>query len=555
MKENDQYNNISGRESDPAEKKSGEDSLLFRLLKLRPNAAKPSISESQHLDEQQEKETPEELQSQGEEEDYGPELEDKLEQELESEPAEEEAEEAEPPEPVDAVVDVVIDPGKMSAGVTVYPPEHGGAHVTRALLDEALAKKQVVFGIDTEMLDKIAQQRLYHTFVTVAKGQPPIDGENGQVFDEFPREREFKLTTKEDGSIDFKNLNLILDVKAGTLLCTITKPTQPVDGTNVFGNPVGARPGKEAFMPAGKNTRVSEDGLQLFAAVDGNLVFSDNRFNVEQVFVVQENVDNSVGNIDFSGDVVVKGDVLEGYVIRAKGDVTIKGMVEGASIFAGGNITIMNGMNGMKKGILESKKEIRSKYLENCTIKAEGAIYADSIINSTVFCNDKLVVTGKRGAIIGGSCTVLRSIEAKVVGTPSYTATAITIGATPEILLRRNDTLRQIEELKTEMSNNANNIVYLERFEAAGTLSAERSKLLAQLRRQKPISMLKLSQLNKTLEDTNEIIQNVTACKLTCNQIHPPTRITIGHATTIVQDTMNKCYFFYADGEIKVGYQ
>ena len=528
--------------------------MLSRLLKL---ATKPSAS--QRAEEQQEKEPDEELQSQAEEEDIDPELEEELEEELEAESEEAESEEAESeegekPEPVDATVDVIIDPSKMSVGVTVYPPEHGGAHVTRAQLDEALAKRQIVFGIDTEMLDKIVQQRLYHSFVTVARGQPPIDGENGQVIDEFPRERELKFTTKEDGSIDFKNLNLILDVKEGTLICTITKPTPPVDGVNVYGNPVGARPGKEAFMPAGKNTRVSEDGLQLFAAVDGNLVFSDNRFHVEQVFVVQENVDNSVGNIDFSGDVLVKGDVLEGYVIRAKGDVTIKGMVEGASIYAEGNINIMNGMNGMKKGILESKKEIRSKYLENCTIKAEGTIYADSIINSTVYCNDKLIVTGKRGAIIGGSCTVLRSIEAKVVGTPSYTATAITIGATPEILQRKNDTLKQIQDLKDEMSNNANNIVYLERFEAAGTLSPERSKLLAQLRRQKPIQMLKLSQLNKTLEDINEIIQNVTACKLSCNQIHPPTKITIGHATTIVQDTMNKCCFFYADGEIKVGY-
>ena len=73
-----------------------------------------------------------------------------------------------------------------------------------------------------------------------------------------------------------------------------------------------------------------------------------------------DNVDNSTGNLRFNGDVVVKGFVQEGFEIHSTGNVRIEGSVEGASIYADGSILLVNGINGMGRGILQAGKEVTS---------------------------------------------------------------------------------------------------------------------------------------------------------------------------------------------------
>ena len=104
---------------------------------------------------------------------------------------------------------------------------------------------------------------------------------------------------------------------------------------DVFGQPVRGRRGTMPPVPQGRNIVYSEDRDRLLAACEGNLTFRSGRFHVENVFTVSGNVDNSVGNINFTGSVVIHGDVLEGYSVKAKGDITVMGIVEGARLSAG----------------------------------------------------------------------------------------------------------------------------------------------------------------------------------------------------------------------------
>lgn len=95
--------------------------------------------------------------------------------------------------------------------------------------------------------------------------------------------------------------------------------------------PIKGKDGKPPHIPAGKNTVLSEDKTKLLADIDGEVVYEGNKFNVKNLLTINHDVDNSIGNIDFTGDILIKGDVREGYSVKAEGDVTIFGTVEGAT--------------------------------------------------------------------------------------------------------------------------------------------------------------------------------------------------------------------------------
>lgn len=82
-------------------------------------------------------------------------------------------------------------------------------------------------------------------------------------------------------------------------------------------------------------------------------------------------MDNSTGNIDYPGNVTVRGNVKGGFSIIAKGDIVVEGVVEDALIQAGGQIIVKRGIHGMTKGILRAQGNVICKFIENATIIPE----------------------------------------------------------------------------------------------------------------------------------------------------------------------------------------
>lgn len=461
--------------------------------------------------------------------------------------------EEEKPQPVPAAVSVSLPQNKMAAVIEIAPPQNGGEDITEEQILDALKAKGVVFGILNDKISAVVQNKEYDTWITVANGVPAIDGVDGIIQDCFDREKQMELNTREDGTVDFKNLNLIENIQEGTVICNIISPKPGSDGTSVLGETVKPRQGREAKIPKGKNTRVSEDGTQLEAACSGRLFFANGMFNVDDVLRIDGNVDNSVGNIDFCGEVIVAGDVYEGFTIKACKDVQIKGTVEGASIFTKGSIILSKGMNGMIKGSLVAEKDVQSKFLENCTVKAGGCVYAESIVNSNISANDKIVVKGKRGVIVGGSCSALNSIEAVAVGASSNVTTILKVGATPETYTLQHKLTRELEHLTQEIEALSKDITYLENFAKNRPLSSERLDTLNQKRKIKTVNLIKSSGIVKQLEKINEQISDVQNCRIACRQIYPPSRIEIGNAITIMKTFRSNVLFYFDQGEIKTG--
>ena len=110
-----------------------------------------------------------------------------------------------------------------------------------------------------------------------------------------------------------------------------------------------------------------------------------------------KDVDSSTGDIDYEGSVKINGNVCANFSVRAKGDIEVSGVVEGAYLEAGGDIIITRGMNGMIKGTLKAGGNIVAKFIENAKVHADGYISTESILHSDVYAASEVLVSGRRG--------------------------------------------------------------------------------------------------------------------------------------------------------------
>lgn len=139
----------------------------------------------------------------------------------------------------------------------------------------------------------------------------------------LPRTEERRLAVDEHNRVDYSNLDFIHNIEKGRPICRIFPPVEGRPGKTVLGKEIPPNPVKPAAVPKGRNTELSEDGRTLIAASPGHVEFTGRSFQVKPVMEVPGNVDFSVGNINFLGDVHIHGDVLSGFTVRAMGNIVV----------------------------------------------------------------------------------------------------------------------------------------------------------------------------------------------------------------------------------------
>ena len=457
--------------------------------------------------------------------------------------------------PVDAGVRGYASKDNLQLTLLVSPPRNGGAHITLDALTEYLRQNQIIYGIDQEQLERIVRDRMYETPVLAAQGVEVVDGVDGRLIEYFPREVVPSFQERIDGTIDFKEMNLVTNIEEEEVICEIIAPVEGKPGMTIYGVTVNPRKGLEPIVPGGDNTRITEDGTALVAAVAGSLVFRKGKFCVDSVFVVEGNVDVSTGNIHFNGDVVVKGVVQEGYAVVSQGNVRVSGAVEGASITAGGSITLEKGINGMGHGTLNAGGDISSKYIESCTICAGGNITAESIINCTLEADGNVIVSGQQGRIVGGKLTVFGSIQAVNIGSRSAVSTVITLGQTPRLMREKDHLESSLKELHRQNEEMAKNLAYLERADRLGQLNTEEKRAkYNEIKLKTPMMAMREARMKQKRDQMEEELLRVRECTLRCKTFYPPARISIGNAVTVIQDMHQNCRIYRnSEGEISVG--
>lgn len=303
---------------------------------------------------------------------------------------------------------------KMTAylRVVIY---HRDQKVTKDEILSAMKKEGLIYGVDDETIDSFLNGEDYFQEIRVASGKRPVKGEDGDVIFHFNREATGIPKEREDGTVDFKDLDIVQNVHKGDLLCTIVKPGLGIDGIDVYGKVVKAQQGDMPPVPGGESVVLSDDGTKLIANAEGGIHYRSNAILIDDIFHV-EDVGVETGNIDFNGSVVVRGMVQEGFSIKAKNDITIRGAVEGAKLYAGGNIDIRIGVNGMRKADIFAEGDVTSGFIENATVKCGGTIYASTVLHSNLRAGNAIKLQGKRGTLIGGTCVAGETISVRTFG-------------------------------------------------------------------------------------------------------------------------------------------
>ena len=437
----------------------------------------------------------------------------------------------------DAYIFIRVSPDNMHAWIFIYPPRSGGEEISVEMLKNALEDKKIIYGTDNNMMVRIAEKKLYFKLIRIARGMECIDGKNGEIIDIVPRKSEVEIKETDDGRINFKELNLIHSIHKDSPICKIIPPVEPKSGMDVYGNEVKGYIGKMPPIPRGKNTQISEDGTMLVALIDGHVSFDKGAFHIQNLLTIPGDVDISVGNINFAGDVLIKGKVREGFSVKSDGNITIRGNVEaGALIQAGGNISIQRGVNGGARGIIEAKGSIKIKYIENCKVSAGEKIETEVIIDSEIECDDTLLVNRGKGTIVGGKMTVGKLIEARVIGNENNSSrtTEIVLGCMPNMIKQRNLLKEKIEETRQGLEKLAINIKYIESL--GENIDATRKKLLSQLRIQLPLRQMEKKKYDKMLENANNLIDNIEYCRIRVGVVYPITTIKIGGETKVIHE-------------------
>ncbi len=149
---------------------------------------------------------------------------------------------------------------------------------------------------------------------------------------------------------------------------------------------------------------------------------------MQAIYELHRDVDNTIGKIEFNGDVMIYGNVGTGVVIRAGRNVSISGTVEAAKIIAGGDVVLQRGIQGNGRGQIAAKGSVMADFIESTEVDAQVDVNANSILNSFVKCMGTVKVDGKKGAIIGGEVSGLVEVVASNIGNEAEVRTIVHAG-------------------------------------------------------------------------------------------------------------------------------
>ena len=443
---------------------------------------------------------------------------------------------------LDAQVIVFLSKDCLTAWLLVYPPVGEGKELDREMLDQALEKNQIRFGLDTALLDALPQNpERYFRLILTARGTAPVNGSDGRVVDIFPRTQERKLTVDEHNRVDYANLDFIHNVEKGAVICRIIPPTTGNPGRTVQDQEIPAKDGKPAIAPKGRNTELSEDGLALVATITGHVEFSGRSFQVRPVLDIPGNVDFSVGNINFLGDVCVHGDVCSGFTVRAMGNITVNGVVESCTLEAGQDLIVARGVQGDNQAVIRAQGTVFAKYLENTCVYAKMGLEAECIINCDVYCGGRVTVRSGHRKIIGGKVHAAHEISAGIVGSRVGNRTDIILGGQPCEEFDYELLVKEIQELEEAM----------ERTDRQPDSPSKISKM-AKLRMQLMISRGKLEALEKDRKLQATEPQDPGLRRLKCDTVFPGTILTIGAVVRHIEEQLSPCSATLVDGEIQL---
>ncbi|MBN1103077.1 MAG: DUF342 domain-containing protein, partial [Deltaproteobacteria bacterium] len=340
--------------------------------------------------------------------------------------------------------EVTVSEDGLSALIT--PRAADASRASPQTIKDLLAAQGITFGIvDDAMLEGYLKQGArFNVPFKVAEGIPPVPAGEVMVKHHFDTDPLKVGMIKEGGYIDFKDRGAIPQVKTGDLLAEKVLPADGAPGTDILGQPILPPVTKDIKLRGGKGTKISEDGMKVFAAVDGRPELrADGRVYVFSDLEIRGNVDLKTGHVEFQGNVVISGTVQSGF--RVKGGSLTANEILKADIETNGDVVVFGGIIG---ATVRAGGSIRARYVHEANIEVLGDIVVekeiiDSRIETSGVCNVR------NGHILSCQVQAKKGIEAGQIGSDASRPCTLVVG-TNERARSEIERLKQTISLKKE---------------------------------------------------------------------------------------------------------
>jgi hypothetical protein len=330
----------------------------------------------------------------------------------------------------DGSVEITVSKDQMLVHGTFIPPAGDGKPLELDAVRSGLETLGVTFGIDWEAVKGCIltcnEERSQVSDAVIARGKNPVNEIPPCIVISDNLAPKDKPEDPAAARVDFRELSTFTLVKKGDVLGSLTPKQNGVMGITVRGTAVAYQKEATPYPKPGKNTAWQADSVT--AACDGRFQFTIAGFWVDEVLDVRGDIDYHVGNIDFPGDVVIQGEVRDGFVVKVGRSLLCLGTIDACQIHCGGDLITRQGIIGKEKAVLKVGGTTEAKFIEGCSLDSAGSIYVrTSVMNSSVHTSDRLDM-GDRGIIIGGTIHAQNGVSAAQIGTERGPRTEIHCG-------------------------------------------------------------------------------------------------------------------------------
>ncbi len=455
-----------------------------------------------------------------------------------------------------SVLTVDVFEADMKAAMTATPPGPGGTDLTAEEIRTLLASNGVVHGIKEEVIQEFVDYPRYNDRVVVAEGSKPVNGRDARVAYNFSTDHTEVRLKEKNGRVDFRELDLVENVEAGQILAR-KMPAEPgQDGRTVLGRVLPAKAGKDTAIDVGKNVKLSEDGTTVLATINGQVLLVAGKINVEPVYTVEGDVNFKSGNILFLGTVLVKGNVEDGFSVKAAGNIEVMGSVGKAELDAEGDIIVHQGILGKNEGRVRAGLNLLAKFIEHARAEADGnVLVSDGIIHSFVDANRRIICQGKRAAVVGGRLRAAEDINAKILGSVAGTETILEVGLDPRRKEQLAGAFHRKGELERELEGLERNLNTLENLKRVqGELPEDKARSLDELNERRSTIFQELETLNAKIAEINAYLAGlkINGKVSASDRVYPGVKIFIKNESLVVRNEFKKVTFCLEGKEVRM---
>jgi len=391
---------------------------------------------------------------------------------------------------------VRISEEEMEAWLYLEPPTEGEKY-TKEWIMKFLDDNGVKAGIISSNISAMVKKEVYEREILIARGLRPEDGNSGYY--EYFFERELKIVPRyrEDGSVDYSSFNVLQNVNRDDIIAEYHPASKGKAGYSVRGKFLPQKqPGELGALKGRGFYRKTDEPCLYRALTGGKIEYKNDTITIESTHVIEGNVTTVHGRIEFYGDILVKGNVEAGVVIRTAKSLTINGNVEAVTIYAGGDVVLRRGIQGAGKAKIFAKGNVYAEFIEHTGIEALGSVKANVIMNSFVEAEKSVILTEKKGMLIGGYTHATESFEAITVGNDVEVKTVIHVGSKPELIEKKKSLIQSEQYLKEELANLVKELYQLKK-----------------LMRENPDVEILQGELKKVMSKRNDLIRRMESLK------------------------------------------